>query len=61
MNTYKFDVVLRDELEITDDQADRLFAVGADDGTPVSSNGLAWIHFGSGRPNSSGRIRGIES
>ena len=45
MNTYKFDVVLRDELAITDDQADRLFAAGADDGTPVSSNGLAWIHF----------------
>ena len=45
MKTYEFDVVLKDTSEITDDQADALFAVGCDDGTPVSFNGLAWIHF----------------
>jgi hypothetical protein len=27
------------------DQADALFAAGCDDGTPASSQGLAWIHF----------------
>jgi hypothetical protein len=31
--------------EVTDDQADRLFAAGCDDGTPASCKGLAWIHF----------------
>jgi hypothetical protein len=45
MKTYEFTVVLKDVSEVTDDQADRLFAVGCDDGTPASCNGLAWIHF----------------
>lgn len=45
MKTYDFDVVLKDVSEVTDDQADRLFAAGCDDGTPASCNGLAWIHF----------------
>ena len=45
MKTYDFDVVLKDASEVTDDQADRLFAAGCDDGTPASCNGLAWIHF----------------
>ena len=31
--------------EVTDDQADALFAAGCDDGTPACCNGLAWIHF----------------
>jgi hypothetical protein len=31
--------------EISDDQAEVLFAVGCDDGTPTSCNGVAWIHF----------------
>jgi hypothetical protein len=38
MKTYEFDI-------IADDQADALFAVGCDDGTPASCNGQAWIHF----------------
>ena len=45
MRTYEFDVVLKDTSEVTDDQADALFAAGCDDGTPTCSNGLAWIHF----------------
>ena len=45
MKTYDFDVVLKDVSEVTDDQAERLFAAGCDDGTPASCNGLAWIHF----------------
>jgi hypothetical protein len=45
MKTYEFDVVLKDLPEVTEDQADRLFAAGCDDGTPANCNGLAWIHF----------------
>lgn len=45
MKTYDFDVVLKGVLEVTDDQADILFAAGCDDATPASCNGLAWIHF----------------
>ena len=45
MKTYDFDVVLKDVPQVTDDQADMLFAAGCDDGTPASCNGLAWIHF----------------
>ena len=39
MRTYEFDMVLKDLAEITDEQADALFAAGCDDGTPVSRNG----------------------
>jgi hypothetical protein len=45
MKTYEFDVFLKDVLEVTDDQADALFAAGCDDGTPASCGGAAWIHF----------------
>jgi hypothetical protein len=45
MKTYEFDVVLKDVTELTDDQADRLFAAGCDDGTPAGCDGVAWIHF----------------
>jgi hypothetical protein len=45
VKTYEFDVILKDISEVTEDQADALFAAGCDDGTPVSCNGLAWIHF----------------
>ena len=45
MRTYEFDVVLKDTSEVTDDQADALFAAGCDDGTPACCDGLAWIHF----------------
>jgi hypothetical protein len=43
--TYEFDVVLKDISEVTDEQADELFAAGCDDGTPAGCNGVAWIHF----------------
>jgi len=43
--TYEFDVLLKGISEVSDDQADALFAAGCDDGTPASCNGLAWIHF----------------
>ncbi|MCI0464777.1 MAG: hypothetical protein L0Z62_48250 [Gemmataceae bacterium] len=45
MKTYEFDVFLKDVAEVTDDQADSLFAAGCDDGTPASCNGMTWIHF----------------
>src|SRR5438045_5654463 len=45
LKTYEFDVVMKGVSEITDDQAEALFAAGCDDGTPASCNGLAWIHF----------------
>ncbi len=45
MKTYEFDVVLKGMSEVTDDQADRLFASGCDDCTPASCDGVAWIHF----------------
>ncbi len=45
MKTYEFDVVLKNVSEVTDDQADELFAAGCDDGTPAACDGVAWIHF----------------
>lgn len=45
MRMYEFDLLLMDVREVTDDQADALFAAGCDDGTPASCNGTAWIHF----------------
>jgi len=45
MKTYEFDLHFDGIVEITDAQADRLFAAGCDDGTPASCEGAAWIHF----------------
>ncbi len=45
MKTYEFDVILKDVSEVTDDQADDLFAAGCDDGTPTACAGVVWIHF----------------
>jgi len=45
VKTYQFDVVVKDLSEITDQQADDLFAAGCDDGTPACCNGTASIHF----------------
>jgi hypothetical protein len=45
MKNYEFDLRLKDVLEVTDDQADALFAAGCDDGTPASCNGITWVHF----------------
>ena len=45
MKNYEFDIILSGASEITDEQADALFAGGCDDGTPACSNDMAWIHF----------------
>jgi hypothetical protein len=45
MKIYEFDVILKDISEVTDDQADALFAAGCDDAKPASCNGLVWLHF----------------
>lgn len=57
MKTYEFDVRLKDVQEVTDDQADALFAAGCDDGTPASCNGAAWIHFDREAPSLEEAIR----
>jgi hypothetical protein len=45
MKTYEFDVLLKDVAEVTDEQADALFAAGCDDGTPACCDGVTWVHF----------------
>jgi hypothetical protein len=45
MKTFKFDIVLKNVAEITDEQANAIFAAGCDDGTPACCNGISWIHF----------------
>jgi hypothetical protein len=45
MKSYEFDVYLKNVVEISDELADRLFAAGCTDGTPVSCAGAAWVHF----------------
>ena len=45
MRTYEFDVILKDVGEVTDEQADALFAAGCDDGMPASCKGVTWVHF----------------
>lgn len=51
MKTYEFDIVLQGVTEVTEEQANDLFAAGCDDATPASSNGLAWIHFDRAAPS----------
>ena len=57
MKTYAFDVVLKDVSEVTDVQADALFAAGCDDGTPACCNDVAWIHFDREAPSLEEAIR----
>ena len=57
MKTYEFDILLKDVLEVTDEQADALFAAGCDDGTPACCNGTAWIHFDRQAPSLEEAIR----
>ena len=45
MRYFQFDVVLAGISEISDDLAEALFEAGCDDGTPCSSEGVAWIGF----------------
>jgi hypothetical protein len=57
MKTYEFDVLLKDTKEVTDDQADALFAAGCEDGTPASCDGSAWVHFDREAPSLEDAIR----
>lgn len=57
MKTYEFDILLKDIVEVTDDQADALFAAGCDDGTPACCNGTAWIHFDRAAPSIEEAVR----
>lgn len=57
MKNYEFDLRLQDVLEVTDEQADALFAAGCDDGTPASCNGITWVHFDREAPSLEEAIR----
>jgi hypothetical protein len=57
MTTYEFDVILKDVGEVTDEQADALFAAGCDDGTPASCSGVTWVHFDREAPSLEEAIR----
>lgn len=57
MTTYEFDVVLTGQTEVTEEQAEALFAAGCDDATPASSNEVAWIHFDREAPSLEEAIR----
>jgi hypothetical protein len=57
MKTYEFDLFLQGVAEITDEQADVLFAQGCDDGTPACRDGLAWVHFDREAPSLEAAIR----
>ena len=57
MKTYEFDVVLKGSTEVSDDQANALYAAGCDDGTPASCDGVAWVHFDRVAPSLEEAIR----
>ena len=57
MKEYEFDVVLKDLADVSDDQADALYAAGCDDGTPASRDGVAWVHFDRVAPSLEEAIR----
>jgi hypothetical protein len=57
MKTYQFDVILKDVSEVTDDQADALFAAGCDDATPACCDAAAWVHFDREAPSLEEAIR----
>jgi hypothetical protein len=57
MTSYEFDVILKDVNEVTDEQADALFAAGCDDGTPACCNGVTWVHFDREAPSLEEAIR----
>jgi hypothetical protein len=45
MPTYEFSAVLKSPTALTEDLANRLFAIGCDDATPSSSDGVVAIEF----------------
>ena len=42
---YEFTLILSQVAEVSDDQGDQLYEAGCDDGTVVSRDGIAFIHF----------------
>jgi hypothetical protein len=45
MTKYEFTIILRGDLELTEDIADELYAAGCDDGTPGTCDGVFSIDF----------------
>ena len=45
MKTFDFKVVLAGKDDLSEDDAEKLFEAGCDDGTPGVSNEVALIHF----------------
>ncbi len=45
MNKYEFTLILKGQLELTEEMADELFEAGCDDGTPGICNGVFSIDF----------------
>jgi hypothetical protein len=45
MTKYEFTLILRGDLELTDQISDELFAAGCEDGTPGTCNGIFSIDF----------------
>ena len=45
MNKYEFSLILKGSPELTEENADELFAAGCDDGTPGTCNGVFSINF----------------
>ncbi|MBI2432531.1 MAG: hypothetical protein HYV26_06650 [Candidatus Hydrogenedentes bacterium] len=45
MRKYEFRLILKGQLELTEELADELFEAGCDDGTPGTANGLFLIDF----------------
>ena len=45
MTKYEFTLILKGDLELTEDMAEELFAAGCDDGTPGTCNGIFSIDF----------------
>ena len=45
MTKYEFTLILKGQLELTEEIADELFEAGCDDGTPGTCNGIFSIDF----------------
>jgi len=45
MTKYEFTLILKGQLELTEEIADELFEAGCDDGTPGTRNGVFSIDF----------------
>jgi hypothetical protein len=45
MTKYEFVLILRGDLELTEEIADELFAAGCDDATPATCNGVFSLRF----------------